>query len=142
MINPQQMRFIRIFLLVLIIIGVGMLLTQKTWVPKLTNYLLKDEMTKNESKVGSKWTGKINSVKNDCIFDGVCSITVSGVEVIVVQGMVALQEGEEVGTLRGAASVGDMKKYVGKEANVFARKISNDLFTLYGNSEFYIELKN
>lgn len=135
------MKFIRIFLLVLIIIGIGLLLTQKTWVPKLTNYLLKDELSVNETKIGSRWTGKIDSVKNDCIFDGICSVTVSGVEVIVVQGMIPLAEGEEVGQLRDVESVSDMQKYIGKEANVFARKISSDLFSIYGNKEFFIELK-
>lgn len=141
MINEKTMKFIRIFLLVLIIIGIGLLLTQKTWVPKLTNYLLKDELSVNETKIGSRWTGKIDSVKNDCIFDGICSVTVSGVEVIVVQGMIPLAEGEEVGQLRDVESVSDMQKYIGKEANVFARKISSDLFSIYGNKEFFIELK-
>ncbi len=141
MINEKTMKFIRIFLLVLIIIGIGLLLTQNTWVPKLTNYILKDELLANNTKTGSRWTGKIDSVKTDCIFDGICSVTVSGVEVVVVQGMVALQEGEEVGQLRDVESVSDMQKYIGKEANVFARKISSNLFTLYGNQEFFIELK-
>jgi putative hemolysin len=33
-------KFIRIFLLVLIIIGIGLLLTQKLWVPKLVDMIL------------------------------------------------------------------------------------------------------
>lgn len=32
--------FIRIFLLVLIIIGIGLLLTQNIWVPKLVSFIL------------------------------------------------------------------------------------------------------
>jgi hypothetical protein len=141
MITPYMMKIIRIVLLVLIVIGIGLLLTQKTWLPKVTNYLLGEELAQYDTKTGSRWTGKINSVKNDCIFDGMCTITVSGVEVVVVQGMVALQEGEEMGQLRGVESVGDMEKYIGQEANVFARKISSNLFTLYGNKDFFIELK-
>ncbi len=39
------MKFIRIFLLVLIIIGIFALVTQKTWVPKLVSYILKSEKT-------------------------------------------------------------------------------------------------
>lgn len=37
------MKFIRIFLLVLIIIGVGLLITQNIWVPKLVNHILAAE---------------------------------------------------------------------------------------------------
>lgn len=39
------MRKIQIFLLILIIIGIGLLLTQKSWVPKLVNYILSTEGT-------------------------------------------------------------------------------------------------
>lgn len=41
--NSKMMKFIRIFLLVLIIIGIGLLLTQKTWVPKLVNKIIAHE---------------------------------------------------------------------------------------------------
>lgn len=34
------MKFIRIFLLVLIIIGIGLLATQKFWVPKLVDKII------------------------------------------------------------------------------------------------------
>jgi len=36
-------RTIQIILLILIIIGVGLLATEKLWVPKLVNYMLKDD---------------------------------------------------------------------------------------------------
>lgn len=39
------MKTIRIFLLVLIIIGVGLLFTQKIWVPKVVDYILQSEAT-------------------------------------------------------------------------------------------------
>ncbi|MBP6884132.1 MAG: hypothetical protein KBC06_02780 [Candidatus Pacebacteria bacterium] len=38
-----MIKFIRIFLLVLIIIGLGLLATQKTWVPKLVDKILESE---------------------------------------------------------------------------------------------------
>jgi TM2 domain-containing membrane protein YozV len=38
--------FVRWFLLVLIIIGIGLLLTQKMWVPKLVNSIIESESTK------------------------------------------------------------------------------------------------
>jgi len=39
----SSMKTLRIFLLVLIIIGIGLLVTQKTWVPKLVDRILKSE---------------------------------------------------------------------------------------------------
>jgi len=41
----KTLKFIRIFLLVLIIIGIILICTQKIWVPKLVNYILSKEVT-------------------------------------------------------------------------------------------------
>ena len=41
--DGQLIKFIRIFLLVLIIIGIGLILTQKKWVPVLVDKILKYE---------------------------------------------------------------------------------------------------
>jgi hypothetical protein len=38
-----MMKFIRIFLLVLIVIGIGLIATQKTWVPKVVDKILESE---------------------------------------------------------------------------------------------------
>ena len=42
------MKIIRIFLLVLIIIGIGLLITQKIWVPKIVDRILKSENTNTQ----------------------------------------------------------------------------------------------
>ena len=42
-INPKYMKAIRIFLLILIVIGIGLLITQKSWVPILVDKILKYE---------------------------------------------------------------------------------------------------
>jgi len=41
--TSKTVRAVQVFLLILIIIGVGLLLTQKVWVPKVVNYILKTE---------------------------------------------------------------------------------------------------
>lgn len=38
-----MIRFIRIFLLILIIIGIGLIITHNLWVPKLVDYILRVE---------------------------------------------------------------------------------------------------
>ena len=40
---PKLIKFIRIILLILIIFGIGLLLTQSLWVPKLVKVILKSE---------------------------------------------------------------------------------------------------
>lgn len=133
-----KMKALNIFLLILIVIGIYMLFTQDKWVPKLTNYILSfDESKRN---IGSRWTGPISAVKMDCIFDGICSVTVSGVEVIVSNGMVPIQQEIGFGSLKGVESIGDFQSYIGKNANVYAKRITNEVFTLSGSNEFYIEV--
>ena len=48
------MKFIRIFLLVLIIIGIGLLFTQKFWVPPLVSWILN---TENAAPIGAPGAG-------------------------------------------------------------------------------------
>ena len=38
--NDNHLQGVQVFLLVLIVIGVGLLITQSAWVPKLVNYIL------------------------------------------------------------------------------------------------------
>lgn len=134
-----NIKILNIFLLVLIAIGVYLLFTQDKWVTPLTNYILSLEDNKNVN-TGSRWTGPISAVNTNCLFDGICSITVSDVEVIVVGGIAVVNNNEKVGKLIGVESVSDVKNYIGKNANVYAIKITNNLYTLYGNDDFYLEV--
>jgi|CXWL01.1.fsa_nt_gi hypothetical protein len=44
--NPSSfIRAVQIFLLILILIGIGLLVTQKVWVPKLVEYILSSDTT-------------------------------------------------------------------------------------------------
>jgi len=40
LISIMFIKAVRIFLLILIIIGIGLIITQKMWVPSVVNYLL------------------------------------------------------------------------------------------------------
>ena len=53
------MKTFRIFLFVLIVIGIILLCTQKFWVPKLVNQILLYEDASKVKEVVSKQTGKI-----------------------------------------------------------------------------------
>jgi hypothetical protein len=54
--NLFMQKFIRIFLLVLIIIGVAALATQKFWVPRLVNKIISSEVSKQPIKTVSLLT--------------------------------------------------------------------------------------
>jgi len=55
------LRAVQIFLLILIIAGVGLLLTQKIWVPKLVAYILKGEVLQAEDMIPETRPGKIDT---------------------------------------------------------------------------------
>ncbi|OHA79652.1 MAG: hypothetical protein A2675_03125 [Candidatus Yonathbacteria bacterium RIFCSPHIGHO2_01_FULL_51_10] len=47
----SYIKFIRIFLLILIVIGIGLLATQKTWVPKVVDVILKTENNQQQISI-------------------------------------------------------------------------------------------
>ncbi|MFA6353588.1 MAG: Gmad2 immunoglobulin-like domain-containing protein [Candidatus Paceibacterota bacterium] len=59
------MKFIRIFLLILIIIGIFLLCTQQIWVPKLVDRILSSEASKNIIPVPNKTTTKADLIQVD-----------------------------------------------------------------------------
>lgn len=133
------MKIVNVVLLVLIIIGTYLLFTQDKWVTPLTNYIL--SFDKNEDyNTGSRWTNKVTSVRTDCASDGVCSVTVGDVEVIIDNGG-RLVPPENMGKVIGKYSTYPIEDFVGKTATVYARKINSKLFTLEGNSDFYLEVE-
>lgn len=52
-------KFIRIFLLVLIIIGIGLILTQKMWVPKVVDMIMKGENKEQGTLIDANIQNKI-----------------------------------------------------------------------------------
>lgn len=136
--QSKRMKALNIFLLVLIIVGVILLFTQDKWVPKVVNYLLGSQVDNKVEYIDSKWTNKITAVDDSCADDGVCTMTIGGVKVITTIGKMTGYETEPLGQIIGLD--GSYRKQIGKTANVYARKISNTEFTLYGNENFFIEI--
>ena len=54
------MKTIRIFLLVLILVGIALLCTQNIWVPKLVNYFVPTQNAPVENYFGNEATGDLN----------------------------------------------------------------------------------
>jgi hypothetical protein len=86
------------------------------------------------------FTGKIESVRTDCFFDGVCSVTIDGKEVVILTGE-RLGPSRQVGSLKGVESIGDLENEIGSEARVYASEVKKDAdYTLYGSNDFYVQV--
>lgn len=80
--------------------------------------------------------GVINSVSTACFADGECSVTVSGKKVITMIGWT----GGPVGSVKGVSDFGALTDKIGSRVRVYAEKTNDGGYTLYGNTEYYIEL--
>jgi hypothetical protein len=83
--------------------------------------------------------GVIQKVSTACFADGECSVTIDGKKVITTIGW----SREVVGSIKGTVtSIGDIEtQKIGARAAVFARKISPNVYTLYGNPAYFVEVK-
>ena len=48
---------------------------------------------------------------------------------------------ETVGKVIGVESIGDLAKHTGETVGVYANKLRDGSYTLYGNADYYIDLK-
>lgn len=95
----------------------------------------------NTDQTGETFSGKIESVNTGCFADGICSVTISGKEVILLTGMRAGVI-PPVGTLKGVESIGDLESKIGATAKVNAAKTTEGdaEYTLYGSTSYYVEV--
>ena len=98
--------------------------------------------TSSKTTTGSDietFSGTISAVDTGCLADAVCSVTVDGKKIILVKGGRALPPDTIVGKLIGVA-IGDLKQKIGAYANVYAGLTPEGDYTLYGNSDYYVEV--
>lgn len=88
--------------------------------------------------VSEHFEGTIQSVSTACFADGECSVTIDGKKVVTTIGW----SREVVGSIKGTvSSIGDIEtQKIGARAHVYAQKTA-DGYTLYGNQNYYIEVK-
>ena len=48
---------------------------------------------------------------------------------------------KEIGKLIGAEDIGDIEKKIGKDAEVYADKLSDTEYSIYGNKDYYVKIK-
>lgn len=85
----------------------------------------------------SSFEGVIQAVSTACFSDGECSVTIDGKKVVTTIGW----SQQVVGSIKGSVnSIGDIEtSKIGARAKVYAKK-TTDGYTLYGSTEYYIEV--
>ena len=78
--------------------------------------------------------GTLEAVSTACYADGICSATVEGKTVIIIEGW---KQGV-VGEVRFDDGIGGLEAHIGKPVFVYAAKTATG-YTLYGSAEYYIE---
>lgn len=91
------------------------------------------KLSQNE---GEYFEGTIQSYSTACFADGECSVTIDGKKVVTTIGW----SQETVGTVRGIPDFGSLETKIGSHAKVYAKK-TTDGYTLYGNTNYYIEVQ-
>jgi hypothetical protein len=84
------------------------------------------------------FSGILEEVNTGCFADGECFVSVSGVHVTTLVG----RRQEVVGGVVGVLGFGDLENFVGEEVEVYAKKLTDGTYTLYGSEDFYIKLSN
>ena len=93
------------------------------------------------AETGAKrFSGTVSAVDTGCFADSVCSVTIDGKKVILLQGGRSLSPDTIVGKLIGVNSIGDIEGKMGAFANVYAGLTPEGDYTLYGNSDYYVEI--
>lgn len=87
--------------------------------------------------------GAVDAVKNDCIFDGECAVSVDGKWIVTSAGLSPVDGTSEFGGIvnaQGEAYTEPLDSLVGKNVEVFVASLDDERFTLAGSSEFYIKV--
>ncbi len=82
------------------------------------------------------FTGPLERVDTGCFADGECFVVVDRKHVTTLRGW----SQETVGSVVGVEGFGDLENYLGKQVEVYAQKMMNGTYTLYGSEGFYIKL--
>lgn len=115
------------FLIIIVLIGVGLyqsgIHTDSVLVP--------DEVEEET------FSGELQSVDTSCFADGVCSATVNGQIVILMQGFT----GGPLGEVRNSPDgIGGLLDVIGSNVEVYAAETESG-YTLYGSNDYYLEVQ-
>jgi hypothetical protein len=86
-----------------------------------------------------KFSGVLEKVDTGCFADGECYVVVSGKHITVLWGWT----NETVGSVRsGEGGIGALEQHIGAKIDVYANRLADGSYTLYGSPDYYVELPN
>ena len=97
------------------------------------------EEQQEQATAGETFEGTVSAYDTGCFADAECSVTISGKKVILVSGR--MMEQIPTGELVGVPSIGDLENKIGAKAQVFAKKISDNEYTLVGSSTYFVKIQ-
>ena len=89
-----------------------------------------------------KFIGTINDVDHSCWVDGTCRIKINNLWIVAEYGGERPRgySTEVRGELTGISFSNVNDPYIGKQAEVYAKVVSDNLLTIYGDKKYYIKL--
>jgi hypothetical protein len=84
----------------------------------------------------ANFTGKLESVNTGCFADGECYAVVDGKHLTLTIG----RSQEELGSVIGVPSIGDLESAIGSKVEVYAKDNLDGTYTLYGSKGFYLKV--
>jgi hypothetical protein len=128
-----------IIILILIILAISWYQSRnKTVQPEQAPVITQQPATLSDSE---KFEGTVTAYDTACFADGVCSVTIGNKKVILEVGGRVSDKPEPAGQLVGVASIGDLETKIGSQAEVYARKLSDTEYTVYGSSTYFVKIK-
>lgn len=133
------MKKIILGLVIVAIIGIVVVSRNKTNEPVDTdNGRLGDTSGEVVAQAPVTFSGKLQEVNTGCFADGECFVTVDGKHVRVLMGWSRDTVGKVLG---GDGSIGGLEGSLGKDVEVYANKLDETNYTLYGSETYYVKLK-
>jgi hypothetical protein len=117
--------------------------TQEAEIKMMQNW--KTEWTKTSTSApterGVSITGTISSVDTGCFYDAICSVTINKTQKIILITGGRMPPQQEVGKMIGFDGVGDLEQNIGKTLTGYVKKVSENEYTIYGDANYFVELK-
>ncbi len=85
----------------------------------------------------TKFSGILEKVDTGCFADGECFVEVGGKHITLVLGRNRTVSGEIIG---GDNSIGGLEAFIGKKVEVYANKLSERDYSLYGSADYFVKV--
>ncbi len=128
---------ITVFALIVMVIGLWYVKSKEAKeVLNDERIMIPEGNTEDESN-GVKFSGKLEEVNTGCFADGECYVVVDGKHVTTTMGWTQ----GTLGSIKGVEGFGDLESLIGQDIEVYAKDKGDGTYTLYGSSNFYVEVK-